>query len=94
LKVPTNNAPVPVATPSSWLSRGVCLILLDLVMPHMDGFEFLSQLVERPDSGDFPVLVLSAHNQIAEAEGHPGVLGTLQKPFDVDELLRIVSEHC
>jgi CheY-like chemotaxis protein len=71
-----------------------CLILLDLIMPHMDGFEFLSQLVERPDSGDFPVLVLSAHNQIAEAEEHPGVLGTLQKPFDVDELLRIVSEHC
>src|SRR5678815_195059 len=38
-----------------------CLILLDLMMPRMDGIEFLRQLGKHPHSKDFPVLVLSAH---------------------------------
>ena len=36
------------------------LILLDLMMPEMDGFEFVSQLRARPDGGDVPVVVLTA----------------------------------
>ncbi len=36
------------------------LILLDLIMPHMDGFQFLEQLRQKPEWSDIPVVVLSA----------------------------------
>jgi signal transduction histidine kinase/DNA-binding response OmpR family regulator len=42
------------------------LILLDLLMPEMDGFEFLRVLRERPDRRDIPVLVLTAKTLDAE----------------------------
>ena len=71
-----------------------CLILLDLLMPRMDGFEFLSRLQEHPHSPEFPVLVISAHGQASAAEHYRGVLGTLRKPFDTRELLSWVNAHC
>lgn len=71
-----------------------CLILLDLRMPTMDGFEFLRRLKERPDAPEFPVIVLSAHASVEAAEHYPGVLGTLRKPFDVGALLAWVDERC
>jgi CheY-like chemotaxis protein len=43
------------------------LILLDLMMPEMDGFGFLRALRARPDVGDVPVVVLTA-KEITEAE--------------------------
>ena len=70
-----------------------CLILLDLLMPKMDGVEFLDRLKSRPDAPQFPVLVISAHGHATAAE-YPGVLGTLRKPFNVKELLAWVEEHC
>jgi len=74
--------------------RGPCLILLDLLMPRMDGFEFLRRLNEHPDSPDFPVLVLSAHGSVDIAEHYPGVVGTLHKPFHVRTLLSWVESLC
>ena len=70
-----------------------CLILLDLMMPRMDGLEFLQRLRERVDSEDFPVLVISAHGVLTPAD-YPGVLGVLQKPFDAKQLLKVVQQHC
>lgn len=71
-----------------------CLILLDLMMPRMDGREFLQRLRERMDSKDFPVLVISAHAALGSGENYPGVLGVLQKPFTARQLLTVVEEYC
>jgi len=71
-----------------------CLVLLDLLMPRMDGFEFLRRLNALHDAADFPVLVISAHGNVGAAEHFPGVLGTLRKPFDASRLLELVNEHC
>ena len=71
-----------------------CLILLDLLMPRMDGYEFLDRLKERPDAPQFPVLVLSAHANVNAAERYPGVVGTLRKPFSVKTLLSWVEALC
>ena len=69
-----------------------CLILLDLLMPAMDGLEFLQKLKSHPDAADFGVLVLSGLDNMTAAEHYPGVVGTLRKPFDVDQLLSCVAE--
>ena len=42
------------------------LILLDLMMPEMDGFEFLRELRQRPALADIPVIVVTAKELTAE----------------------------
>ena len=71
-----------------------CLILLDLMMPRMDGHEFIRHLRDRYSPAEFPVLIISAHDALEKAQGYPGVLGTLRKPFDVPRLLSLVEAHC
>ena len=41
-------------------ARRPALILLDLMMPEMDGFEFCAAVCERPDWGEIPIIVLTA----------------------------------
>jgi two-component system, chemotaxis family, chemotaxis protein CheY len=59
------------------------VILLDMMMPLMSGFEFLDvqQLDER--IRDIPVIALTAYAKVAEVKG---VWGVVRKPFDLDEL--------
>ena len=45
------------------------LILLDLMMPEMDGFEFLRELRKRPAHADVPVIVVTAKELTAEEVG-------------------------
>jgi CheY-like chemotaxis protein len=68
-----------------------CIVLLDLVMPGMDGWTFLANIQGNPTLATIPVVIASAH-----AATHPptGALGLLRKPFELDDLFRIVSEHC
>jgi len=62
-----------------------CLVLLDLIMPVMDGFEFLKAL-DGPDAcGDVRVVVVSGW--MAETPSHPRIIGELRKPFDIEALL-------
>ena len=43
------------------LERGLPgLVLLDLMMPEMDGFEFMHEFRSRPDAADIPVIVVTA----------------------------------
>ena len=70
------------------------LILLDLMMPVMNGFTTLSKLHEDPRSRGVPVILLSA---VAENDHHmlrlPGVVGILQKGnFSVKDLKSMISE--
>ena len=70
------------------------LILLDLMMPVMDGWTFARTCHQVPQCADVPILVLSAsHNLPASAEAlRPlGVRACLAKPFDVDVLLGAVE---
>jgi CheY-like chemotaxis protein len=70
-----------------------CLVVLDLMMPEMGGLQFLEQLNASADAQGVAVLVVSASASLEKAEHHPGVLGTLRKPFDADELLAWVGRY-
>ena len=66
------------------------LVLLDLMMPVMDGYEFLRRLRASPKGAHIPVLVLSA----ALPPGRVTVRGAqavLPKPFDFDRLMRTIE---
>jgi DNA-binding response OmpR family regulator len=75
-------------------SRRPCLVLLDLMMPVMDGWEFRKLQQGEPELAKVPVVVLTALDQAqARAEGLNGV-DFLKKPLDFDRLLEIVRHHC
>jgi len=65
-------------------------IVLDLMMPRMDGWTFLAQLRADPRFQDLPVVVTSAFS----CERPPGADACLQKPFEVAQLDREVARLC
>jgi len=71
-----------------WLSWGPDVILLDLMMPVMDGYEFYSKLRKIPGEHP-PVIVVSAVAPMRSAL--PGIHATLPKPFDFTQLLHRVQ---
>jgi CheY-like chemotaxis protein len=73
------------------------VILLDVMMPHLDGYETCRRLKENPATRAIPVIFLTARVQKAERERglRLGAAGYLIKPFDpmvlFDEIVSIVS---
>ncbi|HEX7941241.1 MAG TPA: response regulator [Gemmatimonadaceae bacterium] len=65
------------------------LVLLDLMMPVMNGWEFLAAVANDPLLRGIPVVVLTA----AEHAEVPGALEVLSKPMDLKELLRVVERY-
>ncbi|HET6980715.1 MAG TPA: response regulator [Myxococcaceae bacterium] len=70
------------------------LALVDLMMPVMNGLEFLDALRERHLAPDMRVVLVSAHVRIAKHVKYPGITGLLPKPFRATDLLDIVCRHC
>ncbi len=66
------------------------LILLDLMMPVMDGWEFAQKLHERQDIPPIPIIVLSADRNVGNKARELGAVGHLAKPFELNELLDLV----
>lgn len=66
-----------------------CLILLDLMMPVMDGWAFMQNLRETDRLATLPVVVVSAVN------GAPaGARRFIKKPVPAEVLLQLVEEFC
>src|SRR6185295_4566179 len=68
------------------------VILLDLMMPVMDGWEFRRHQQADPDLAGVPVIVLSALDQ-ARAAGVDAA-AFRKKPLDFDRLLHLVRQYC
>ncbi len=79
----------------AWLARNErpCLILLDLMMPEMDGRQFRARQRADPRHADIPVVVITAGgNQTHRRE--MAVEGWLGKPVELDVLLAHVEKFC
>lgn len=70
------------------------VVVLDVGLPGMDGWEVLANLRQDPRTSDLQVLVLTAHahDQTRERAERSGASAFLSKPFRPDELRRIVAE--
>ncbi|HOW58113.1 MAG TPA: response regulator [Candidatus Omnitrophota bacterium] len=70
------------------------LIILDLIMPVMDGEEFYVHLREREPCRSIPVIIASVNEKMPQRiEELGGVAGILRKPFEIDKLLQAVRTH-
>ena len=69
------------------------LILLDIRMPHLDGFDVMAQLSDLNDGGYIPVLVLTAQNDMDTRLKalQLGARDFVIKPFDKSEVLNRIS---
>jgi two-component system, OmpR family, response regulator CpxR len=67
------------------------LIVLDLMMPMMSGWEFLALVRGDKALADIPVAVISASGGMRQPHG---ATCFLQKPVDLDTVLDLVREHC
>src|SRR5262245_23454091 len=68
------------------------LILLDLMMPIMDGFSFLDRYGGDPSLPAVPVIVLSANGSAAARLSRSDVLCYLPKPVDLNRLLETIEQ--
>jgi CheY-like chemotaxis protein len=66
-------------------------VLLDLMMPVMDGWEFLRRCRLEVACARVPVVVMSAAHDAALAADQFGAQGYLTKPFDMDTVLEVVG---
>ena len=74
-------------------SAAPCLILLDVMMPVMDGIAFRQRQLQDPAIAAVPVVVMSGRADLAEVQELQS-LPILHKPFDVDRVLQIAGQHC
>jgi CheY-like chemotaxis protein len=71
-----------------------CVILLDLMMPVMNGWQFRSEQAADPALAQIPVVVISASRNIDEKALALDAADLLHKPLELDHLLDVVSRYC
>ena len=72
---------------------GTRLILLDLRMPVMDGWEFRAEQNRDPMLSTIPVVVLSGDGDLDRAAASFAGSSVLKKPFDLEELITVVQRY-
>ena len=65
------------------------IVLLDLMMPRLSGWDVLEAMAHRPQLADVPVLVLTGYDEV---DGLPACCHVLHKPIDADLLRERVRE--
>ena len=70
-----------------------CLIVLDLMMPVMDGKTFRQHQRLDPRLAEIPVLILSADRAVSEHGRELGAVAALAKPIRPDQLLAAISRY-
>jgi CheY-like chemotaxis protein len=67
------------------------VVLLDYMMPVMDGLAFGIELRRKPEYATLPIVLMSAAPDADEVCEAIGARGLLRKPFDIDELAVLVE---
>ncbi len=71
-----------------------CLVVLDMMMPVLDGMGFLEAVARRANADDIHVLVVTANPAMFRQIEPPRVIDLLKKPFELDDMLGVVAAYC
>ena len=73
---------------------GTCVILLDLMMPIMDGWEFREEQKRDDRLASIPVVVITADAEARQKAERLEASGVLRKPIRGEDLVRTVERYC
>lgn len=71
-----------------------CLILLDLMMPVMNGWELRAELMANPELANIPVVVVSGIADLEQEAETLGAINYITKPFELKKLYGLIGTHC
>jgi CheY-like chemotaxis protein len=88
------TAPNGRAALASLDQHAPCVIVLDLMMPVMSGWQFREAQLQRDEVAQIPVIVLSGHHNAQSEAQTLGAAAWVGKPIDVDRLINTVRHFC
>ena len=68
-----------------------CVILLDLMMPVLNGWQFMEELRAHPSTDQIPVVIITAFTKLTGAIRANDII---RKPVETDLLLDVVKKYC
>jgi CheY-like chemotaxis protein len=71
-----------------------CVIVLDLMMPVMDGASFRERQLQDPALSAIPVVLVSAYRDLSRHAQELRAAAHLPKPLKVADLLKVIEAHC
>jgi len=77
----------------SSVSQNPHLILLDISLSGVSGAHLTKRMKKDPTYSAIPIIIVSANTDTAEIAKKSGADGFLLKPFDLDQLLELVTTH-
>ena len=72
----------------------ISVVLMDMMMPDMDGYQAMATMKKSPKMQNIPVLAVTAQAMVGDKERclSAGAAGYVSKPINVDELLEQIEE--
>jgi len=71
------------------------IILLDIQLPGMDGYEVARRLKARPETGDIPIVAVTSYAMLGDRERalEAGCTGYIEKPINPETFVAQIEEH-
>ena len=71
------------------------IVLMDMMMPEMDGYEAMRLMKNHPEMKDVPVIAVTAQAMVGDRERclQAGAVGYISKPVKVDELIHQLDQY-
>ncbi len=69
------------------------VILLDLMMPTITGYEIAAHLSQHPRYANIPIVIMTADNRVRGAGAVPGAVDWIGKPFQMEDLLTKLERY-
>ena len=75
--------------------KGIAVVLMDMMMPGMDGYQAMAEMNGHPELKDIPVIAVTAQAMVGDRERciNAGAVGYVSKPINVEELTRLLTQY-
>lgn len=75
--------------------KGIAVVLMDMMMPGMDGYQAMAEMNDHPELKDIPVIAVTAQAMVGDRERciNAGAVGYVSKPINVEELTRLLTQY-
>ena len=73
----------------------IAIVLMDMMMPDMDGYQAMAKMRDIPKLKDIPVIAVTAQAMVGDKERclAAGAVGYVSKPIDIDELVNQINKY-